>query len=75
MTQISKEKLVFEGCFNGGGGQNVSAKMVEFSCNGAIQHYILDSNYFDWQIVPTLTNHWSVHEVGHQIVVFDILIF
>ena len=35
------------GCLNGGGGQNVSPKMVEFSCNGPIQHNILGSNFFD----------------------------
>lgn len=40
--------------------------MVEFSCNGPIQHYILGSSFFDWQIVPTLTHHWSVHKVGLQ---------
>ena len=40
--------------------------MVEFSFNSPIQQNILDSNFSDWQIVPTSTHHWSVHEVGLQ---------
>ena len=58
--------LALEGVFEWRGGQNVSPKMVEFSCYGPSQHYILGSNFFDRQIVPTLTHHWSVHEVGLQ---------
>ena len=58
--------LALEGVFEWRGGQNVSPKMVEFSCNGPSQHYILGSNFFDRQIVPTLPLHWSVHEVGLQ---------
>ena len=33
-------------------------KMFEFIFKG--------SNFFDWQTLSTLTNHWSVHEVSPQ---------